>query len=72
MHDVFAASQLRIKRDRRPILVIGLNIDYPSFALSGDLAKMPYQLRRDTSTSKSLIDSQIVNVDFPPLLFELV
>src|SRR5688572_18772752 len=70
--NVFPSAERFIKLDSRVVPCIGLNIDYPRTYLPCDVARFIDQPRRDTSPTVILLYTEVVDVDFRSLLFELL
>ena len=72
MQHRFADPELLIERNRRLVAVIGLNVDHPGAAPSGDLAQTRDQGCRDALPPVLRADGQIIDVYLAPRSLEFV
>ena len=72
MQHVFPRPELFVKRDRRLIAMVGLNVNDPGTPLGSNFTQVPDQRCRNTLPAPWFGDRKVVDVIFAPCPFELV
>jgi len=69
---IFTVAEFCVERDCSLIAIVRLNVYDASSALAGDLAQVVNERRSHSLAAILLLDREVVNVDFAPVLLEFV
>ena len=72
MQYIFTAAEFCIERDCSLIAIVRLNVYGPRPPLTGDLVQASKERRSHPLAAMLLVDCEIVNVDFAPVLLKFV